>query len=517
MSRRRAETPIAKPQIVIENAFGDAVRLFGLGWQWDKAEKIGDVLARLDAGEGAAIWRSFTSNVKKKFDDKSFSRSLFWIACLKHNLSPLHVIAEITKLHGIYSLGQRKQYFSVYRDVHPDIEDKTKAFEKLDKLFGLAIDFVPPYNNLPWAPKECSLRDYAEFTIVADLNDFRSSAFMSFVRHSAHANKFCISHCNRIVEFATTAELSSLLQRLIDSIPAAFLENNGSPRSDANIKAGMKIFEDTIEQLDGVDQIKCFDINPFSPACGNFVESNYKNPIELAPIAASLAKLGVCGVNISIARKLIEDPERFMMFVEPLGSECAVEIFSHAANAASRKDPIGKTLNLIKDFNHRYQQAGLGTLTSLRGLVGFSSDYEIMREIHQLDPVSFMDLANLKNDLIKSFCSQSRVDANFLNTRDKVFDYVDFLKEVGAAECLSFACEEYLTKNQTPSHMREMSLKDFFEAVLLSKSLDPNELLKTPRRIEKLIALGVSPKALSQSEYYTSKWKKTSLESDLGI
>lgn len=517
MSRRRAETPISKPHIVIENAFTEAVRLFGLGWKWDKSEKIGDVLARLDAGEGAAIWRCFTSSVKKRFEDKSFSRSFFWIACLKHNLSPLHVIAEIRKLDGVYSLGQNKQYFSVYRDAANDIEDKKKAFEKLDKLFGIAIDFDPPYKSLQWAPNECSAQEYAEFIIVADLNDFRSSAFMSFVRYSSHANRFCINHCNRILELGTIAEKSSLLQKLIDSIPAALLDSNGNPRVDADMKVGVKIFENTLEQLEKIDQVESTQLYPHSPACANLVDKIYRSPIELAPVASLLAKLGVCGVNISIANKLIEDPDRFMTFVETLGSECAITLFSHAAKPASRKESVEKVISLFETYDRRYQQAGLGSLLNAKGMIGLSSNYDVMRALHQRQPISFGDLVEVDSDIIRNFCSESREVKDFLNTRDKMFEYVGFMRAVGATECLSFVCEEYLVKNQTVSHMKEMDFKDFFDAVLLSRTVDPNELLKTPRRIEKLIALGVSPNALSQSEIYNSKWRNKSLESDLGI
>lgn len=518
MSRRRQEIPMAKPATVLFNAYKTVASDRTAKLTPDT--KIGDHLAALGDTEATITWKQFVFSIAEKFDNKHFSRSFFWIACLKQNVNPLHVIEGINKLSQEKGKAPPVVDFCVYLDAQQELEDLKEAFRKLDKLVDVALAFNAPYEQAEWFPLQNlqNLDAIQHFTLARHVGT-TDEAFAKFIGHSANAKAFCLKHIENITDYSTGKDQAEQLTKLIESLTNITLTHDESHQLKLN---GMDI-QDKFEACLELISEKATPSNDherygYGHYTGKYIDQTYSETTEYERIAQALGKTGVNGMTRSLGQEVFQNPGRFMPLAVAMGDEDATRLFAQVAHYASSIPPQD-TLRLVDEYDRWYQNLGLGTLLKPDALFTLTSNLELTELLHQRGLVDYKAMSQIQDFKTEDFCQRKNGEwKGFLRDRADIERWVRLCVEVGAEAHLQHIVDEDLVKGKTSKSLADESLrKDFFEVLLETKAIDPDEILKTPKRIEKMIALGVSPHALQSSKKYSSKWVDTSLGSDLGL
>ncbi|AXH60000.1 hypothetical protein [Pseudomonas amygdali] len=518
MSRRRQEIPLAKPAIVLSNAYKAVASDRTAKLTSDT--KIGDHLAALGDSEATITWKQFVLSVAEKFDNKHFSRSFFWIACLKQNVNPLHVIEGINNLRQEKGKAPPVVDFCVYLDAQQELEDAQEAFRKLDKLVSVALAFKAPYEQADWFPLQNlqNLEAIQHYTLARHVGT-TDEAFAKFVGHSANAKAFCLRHIENIIEHSTGKEQAELLTKLMDSMTHITLTHDANHQLKLN---GMDIqdkFESCLELISAkVTPSIDHERYGYGYYIGKYINQTYSQATEYERVAQALGKTGVNGMTRSLGQEVFQNPGRFMPLAVAMGEVDATRLFAQVAHYTASIAP-NDTLALVDDYDRWYRHLGLGTLLKTEALFALTSNLEITELLHQRGLVDYEAMSRIEDFKTEDFCQRKGGEwKGFLKDRADIERWVKLCVDVGAGAHLQHLVDEDLVKNKTCKSLADESLrKDFFEVLLETKAIDPDEILKTPKRIEKMIALGVSPHALQTSKKYSGKWMDTSFSTDLGL
>lgn len=518
MSRRRQEIPMAKPAIVLSNAYKAVASDRTAKLTPDT--KIGDHLAALGDTEATITWKQFLFSVAEKFDNKHFSRSFFWIACLKQNVNPLHVIEGINNLRQEKGKAPPVVDFCVYLDGQQELEDAQEAFRKLDKLVGVALAFKAPYEQADWFPLQNlhNLEAIQHYTLARHVGT-TDEAFAKFVGHSANAKAFCLKHIENITEHSTGKEQAELLTKLMDSMTQITLTRDANHQLKLNGVDIQDKFEACLELIsEKATPSNDHERYGYGYYIGKYINQTYSETTEYERVAQALGKTGVNGMTRSLGQEVFQNPGRFMPLAVAMGEVDATRLFAQVVHYTSRIAPQD-TIALVDEYNHWYQNLGLGTLLKPEALFTLTSNLELTELLHQRGLVDYKAMSQIQDFKTEDFCQRQNGEwKGFLKDRADIERWARLCVEVGAQAHLQYVVDEDLVKGKTSKSLADASLrKDFFEVLLETKAIDPDEILKTPKRIEKMIALGVSPHALQSSKKYSSKWVDASFGTDLGL
>lgn len=518
MSRHRQETPMAKPAIVLSNAYKAVASDRTANLTPDI--KIGDHLAALGDTEATITWKQFLFSVAEKFDNKHFSRSFFWIACLKQHVNPLHVIEGIKNLRQEQGKAPPIVDFCVYLDAQQELEDAQEAFRKLDKLVGVALGFKAPYEQADWFPLQNlqNLEAIQHYTLASHVKT-GDKAFAKFIVHSSNAKAFCLKHIENITEHSFGKEQAEFLTTLMDSMTHITLTHDANHQLKLN---GIDIQDKFEACLDLISEkatpSKDHERYGYGYYIGKYINQTYTETTEYERVAQALGKTGVNGMTRSLGQDVFQNPGRFMPLAAAMVDEDATRLFAQVAHYTSYA-PAQDTLRLVDEYDRWYQNLGLSTLLKPEALFTLTSNLEMTELLHQRGLVDYKAMSKIQDFNTEDFCDHNRGERKgFLKDRVDIERWVQLCVEVGAEAHLQHLVDEDLVKNKTSTRLENDSLrKDFFEVLLETKAIDPDALLKTPKRIEKMIALGVSPHALQSSKKYSSKWVDASFGTDLGL
>lgn len=519
MSRRKALQDLSKPAIVLRNAYKSAASDRTV--ELTKDIKIGDHLAAVGDTEATITWKNFTFSVAEKFADKHFSRSILWLSCLKENINPLHVIQAISDLRK----DERRAApplvdLCIYKDVEADREDLKEDFRKLDKVVSISLEFKAPYEKSAWFPiqKIQNLAEVLHFTIAPHVGT-TDKLFERFSAYSENAKAFCLRHIENIVEHSEGKEQANLLTRLMDSLanPALTRDSNQQLKLNGidivdNFEACLALISEKAKSSPD-DELYGYGFH-----IGKFINQTYLDPQEFERVASALGKTGVNGMTRSLGQEVLKDPGRFMPLAVAVGKNDARRLFALVALYTPAMNPE-ETLSLVDEYDRWYTNMGLGTLLKPDALWTLTHNIDTVELLHQRGLVDYPAMAKVEGFNHSDFCDRkSKLHKSFLTDRSEIERFVKLCAEVGAQDHLMHFAEEDLVKGKFDKRLADESLrKDFFEVLLETKAVDPDVLLRTPKRIEKMIELGVSPRALQSSKKYSSKWQDNSFGSDLGL
>lgn len=519
MSRRRTPTPIAKPDVVLLNAYKAIIKHCSV--DFEKGMKIGDHLALLDDREATYRWRDFVESVAEKFADKSFSNSIFWIACLKQSIHPLHIVNTMKSDERLQrELSGSKPEFNPYLDGQHDHEDLPAAFAKLDKLVDVAIAFKTPYEQKGWFGQfdSRSHEEAVHFQMVGHVNAC-SVLFERFIANSKRAKNFCLTHVEKITTHCQGKEQSDLLSKLMDSLCQSGLRRNELHEYVLNAVDISETFEACLSLMSQKAR-PCDEIEEYGSGyhVGRYVVAAYREPAEYERVARLFGMTGVNEMTKSIGRQVFSDPERFMPLVESMTPKDARRLFAYTSEYSEAATPESALL-LIDEYDRWYKNMGLGSVLTGDALWRLSYNYDMAQVLHQRGLLDYKSLAEEPGFKTESFCYRNHShEHKFLKDVDSIRSFTQLCVEVGAQHHLKYMVDEDLIKGRTDGRLSDISLrKDLFEVLLETSAIDPDELLKTPLRIEKMIALGVSPHALQKSKKYSEKWVDKSFGADLGL
>jgi len=518
MSRRQQLIHIAKPATVLLNAYKSAASDRTV--ELTKDTKIGDHLAGLGDTEATITWTQFVASVAEKFSDKDFSRSILWISCLKQNVNPLHVIKGIENLRKGRGKAPPVVDFCVYLDAKHDLADNLDAFRKLDKLLSITTSFKAPYEQSAWFPiqKIGSLAEIHHLTLASHVGT-TDKAFEKFIAHSCNAKSFCLQQIDNIIEHSTGKEQAEFLTKLMDSITNVALSHDENHQLKLNGTDIRDMFEACLARA-SEKAIPAAEHERYGYGyyIGKFINQTYQDPVEYERVAQLLGKTGVNGMTRSLGQDVFRDPGRFMPLAIAMGKDDARRLFAQSAHYVSEIKGE-EALVLVDEYDRWFKNMGLDTLLKADGLWTLTRNLDVTEQLHQRGLVDYSALAQVEGFNTEDFCDRkNNMTKEFLKDRADIERWVELCVQVGAQEHLTHFVDEYFVKNKPDKRLADEKLyKDYFEVLLETKAVDPDELLKTPKRIEKLIALGVSPHALQASKKYTGKWQERSFGSDLGL
>lgn len=515
---RKNPTPIAKPEVVFLNAYKDAVKHRSLGY--DKSLKLGDCLAQLDDREAQYLWHDFIVLMDSKFFEKDFSHAALWKACLDHKVNPLHITHSIA--HGqILGRNAARPNLVIYQDGVGEQGDLAEMYGNLDSLLESALAFKAPYEKDPWFGQFKPADLGREWIRLMSLDvGYGLAMLQSFLIHSRHAQIFCLTQAGDILEHCPDKEKSELLGQLFDSICEVGFDLNKSDDNRLTPTGEGDLFEVVLnlvaELTQPLDQLDEFSSSLF---VGRYVKARFASNEDFGRICDCLGKTGINEFTGSVALAEFGLPERFMTLASSMSADLARTLFSITASRFLCSYCAEDQFTILSEYDDWFQGSGLGSVLTADMLDRLTVDFSMTKLLAEKGLVEFPSYADKPYFSHQFFCSRIGGEhRNVFACAEDVKDFVVMCKEVGAKEHILYVLAEMLSKPVgDPRLQRESDKKAFIEAVLETQVVDPEEVMKTDKRVEKLVAMGVRPDLLGLSSSYAGKWRDASLGSDLGL
>lgn len=515
---RKHPTPIAKPEVVFLNAYKDAVKHRSLGY--DKGLKLGDCLAQLDDREAQYLWHDFIVLMDNKFFEKDFSHSALWKACLDHKVNPLHITHSIA--HGqILGRNAARPNLVIYQDGVGEQGDLVEMYGNLDSLLESALAFKAPYEKDLWFGQFKPADLGREWIRLMSLDvGYGLAMLQSFLIHSRHAQTFCLTQAGDILEHCPDKEKSELLGQLFDSICEVGFDLNKSDDNRLTPTGEGDLFEVVLnlaaELTQPLDQLDEFSSSLF---VGRYVKARFASNEDFGRICDSLGKTGINEFTGSVALAEFGLPERFMTLASSMSADLARTLFSITAARFLCSYCAEDQFTILSEYDDWFQGSGLGSVLTADMLDRLTVDFSMTKLLAEKGLVEFPNYADKPYFSHQLFCSRIGGEhRNVFACAEDVKDFVVMCKEVGAKEHILYVLAEMLSKpGGDPRLQRESDKKAFIEAVLETQVVDPEEVMKTDKRVEKLVAMGGRPDLLGLSSRYAGKWRDASLGSDLGL
>lgn len=515
---RKNPTPIAKPEVVFLNAYRDAAKLRSLGY--DKDLKLGDCLAQLDDREAQYLWRDFIVSMDNKFFEKEFSHAALWQACLDHKVNPLHITHSIA--HGqILGRNAARPNLVIYQDGVKEQGDLAELYGNLDSLLESALAFEAPYEKDVWFG-QLKPADLGREWIRLMSRDvgYGLAMLQGFLTHSRHAQTFCLTHARDILEHSPDKEKSELLGHIFDSICEVGFDLNRYDDNRLTPTGEGDLFEVVLnlaaERTQPMDQLDEFSSSLF---VGRYVKARFASNEDFGRICDALGKTGINEFTGSVALAEFGLPERFMTLASSMSADLARTLFSITAARFLCSYRAEDQFTILNEYDHWFQGSGLGSVLTADMLDRLTTDLSMTKLLAEKGLVDFPSYAEKPYFSQRFFCS--RIGGEYGDVFARAGDIKDFVvmcKEVGAKEHILYILDEMLSKPGGETRLqRESDKKVFIEAVLETQVVEPEEVMKTDKRVEKLVAMGVRPDLLGLSRRYAGKWRDASLGSDLGL
>lgn len=515
---RRNPTPIAKPEAVFLNAYREAAKHRSLGY--DKSLKLGDCLAQLDDREAQYLWRDFIVSMDNKFFEKDFSHAALWKACLDHKVNPLHITHSID--HGqILGRNAARPNLIIYQDVAKGQSDQAELFNTLDTLLESAVAFRAPYEKKVWFAQFKPVDLGREWMRLMSRNvGYGYAMLQGFLIHSRHAQACCLSHAGDILDHSPDKEKSELLGQLFDAICEVGFDLNRSDDNSLTPTGKGELFEVVLnlvtERTQPMDELDEFSSSLF---VGRYVRARFESDHDFGRICEALGRTGINEFTGSVALAEFGSPERFMSLASSMSADLARTLFSITAARFLCSYHAEDQLTILNEYDDWFQANGLGSVLTADMLDRLTVNLSMTRLLAEKGLVHFPDYADKPYFSHQFFCSRNEGNRNDLfEGPEDVASFVVMCNDIGAKAHIVYILDEMLSKAGGDVRLKRASdKKAFIEAVLENRVVDPDEVMKTDKRVEKLVAMGIRPDLLGLSSRYKGKWRDASLGSDLGL
>jgi len=515
---RKAPTPIARPETVLLNAYREATKSCRL--DFNKSLKLGEFLTQLDELEAEYLWDRFIQAIDSKFYDKDFSHADLWLACLDQKVNPLHITHSLD--HGeILGRNAARPNLIIFKDGAKDHADKGKLCQRLDTILESALDFKSPYEDSTWFAryKPADLNRQWIHLMARDVG-YGMAKLQTFLIHSRHAKLFCLTHVDDILDYAPDKEKSELLGRLFDAIAEVGFDLNQPVDNVLAPKDQGPLFESVLthatKRIQPLDQLDEFSASSF---VGPYVRARFGEDVDFVRISAELGKTGINEITASVALAEFNTPERFMTLASSMDLGLARTLFSVTAAHSLVSLSADEQLAVLNEYDSWFKDNGLGTVFTTDTLDRLTTNLHSTQMLAQKGLVDFPSLAKKPYFYHERFCKRTEDwNVTLFKTPEDVEAFVELCRDVNAGDHIRYTLDEMLSKSNGDVRLQSEPLKKaFIEAVLKTRVVEPDEVMKTDKRVEKLVSMGISPALLKASSRYKGKWLDSSLGSDLGL